>query len=57
MKLRFTPQALAELDQILAHIAAEHPSGARRVQKRIQTILELLTHYPSERRPRRQFQA
>jgi toxin ParE1/3/4 len=34
------------LAQILDEIAAESPQGARHVQKRIKTIIDLLPHYP-----------
>lgn len=47
MKLRFTPKALAELDEILDGIAEKSPSGARRVGARMRTMTELLLHHPT----------
>jgi plasmid stabilization system protein ParE len=35
VKLRYTPQALAELDGVLAYIAEQSPQGARHVHLRI----------------------
>ena len=35
MKLRFTPQALSELDTILDYIAERSPHGAERVKARL----------------------
>jgi plasmid stabilization system protein ParE len=46
VKLRYTLPALADLDQILAYIAARSPQGAVRVHARIKAITELLLEYP-----------
>jgi plasmid stabilization system protein ParE len=46
VKLRFTLRAAAELDEVLTNIAARSPQGARRVQARIQAIINLLLQYP-----------
>lgn len=46
MKLRYTLPALADLNAILDYIAAHSPQGARRVQARIQAIIDLLLLYP-----------
>lgn len=46
MRLRYTVTALAELDQVLADIAVQSPQGADRVQRRIQSIINLLMEYP-----------
>ena len=46
MKLRYTLPALADLNSILDYIAAHSPHGARRVQARIQAIIDLLLLYP-----------
>jgi toxin ParE1/3/4 len=46
VKLRYTLPALADLDSILDHIAAVSPLGAKRVQKRIQDVIELLLAHP-----------
>ena len=45
MRLRYTLPALADLDAILDYIAAS-PQSARRVQTRIQTVIELLLQHP-----------
>ncbi len=47
MKLRYTLPALSDLDSILAYVASHSPQGARRVQSRIQIIIDLLSSYPS----------
>lgn len=46
VKLRYTLPALADLNSILDYIAAHSPQGARRVQARIQAIIDLLLLYP-----------
>ncbi len=46
MRLRYTPQAAAELDETLTYIATRSPQGARRVQLRIQVIIEFLLQHP-----------
>ena len=51
MKLRYTRPALADLSVILDYIAARSPRGARRVQGRIRTVIDLLLHYPQLGRP------
>ena len=42
VKLRYTLPALADLGAILDYIAAHSPQGARRVQARIQALIDLL---------------
>jgi plasmid stabilization system protein ParE len=46
MKLRFTPPALADLDDILAFLRADSPAGADRALSRIEAVLERLMDYP-----------
>lgn len=46
MKLRYTLPALADLSSILDYVAAHSPQGARRIQARIQTIIDLLLIHP-----------
>jgi toxin ParE1/3/4 len=46
VKIRYTVPALADLDSILDYVAAASPDAARRVQKRIQNIIDLLLIYP-----------
>ena len=46
MRLRYTPEALVELDEILTGIAEHSPQGARRVQARIQAVIDFLLDYP-----------
>jgi len=46
VRLRYTRQALLELDQTVADIAFHSPQGARRIQKRIQALATLLVRYP-----------
>ncbi len=46
MKLRYTPRAAAELDEILDYIAEHSPKGAANVRRRLQTIIALLLRHP-----------
>jgi toxin ParE1/3/4 len=46
VKLRYTVPALADLKAILDYIAAASPQGARRVQKRIQNVINLALVHP-----------
>jgi len=46
LKLRYTPKALAELDDILTYIVERSPQGARSVQARIQAITAVLVQHP-----------
>lgn len=46
MRLRYTLPALADLDSILTYIADASPQGAKRVQKRIQDVINLLLTHP-----------
>jgi toxin ParE1/3/4 len=46
VRLRYTSPALADLESILDYIADHSPQGARRVQTRIQTIIDLLLQFP-----------
>ena len=46
MKLRYTLPALADLDSILDYISTHSPQGAKRVQARIQAIINLLPTHP-----------
>ena len=46
MKLRYTLPALADLDSILDYIASVSPQGAKRVQKRVHEVVNLLLSHP-----------
>ena len=46
MRLRYTPLALAELDEILEYIVQRSPKGARRVHLRIRHIVDLVAERP-----------
>ena len=46
MRLRYTLPALADLASILDYIATQSPQGAKRVQARIQAIIDLLLTHP-----------
>ena len=46
VRLRYTDPALADLDAILDYIAEWSPRGARNVQQRIQSIIDLILIYP-----------
>ena len=47
MNVRFTPRALAELDAVLDFVAERSPSGARRIQQRIRSLIDLLPNFPN----------
>jgi toxin ParE1/3/4 len=46
VRLRYTRPALADLDEVLEYIAIHSPQAARRVQARIQMVIELLLLHP-----------
>jgi toxin ParE1/3/4 len=46
VKIRYTEPALADLDSVPDYIAEHSPQGARRVQSRIQSVIELLVNHP-----------
>jgi plasmid stabilization system protein ParE len=46
VKLRYTLPALADLSSILDYIVTHSPQGAKRVQARIQAIIDLLLVHP-----------
>lgn len=46
MKARFTPRALTDLDQILAHIAYDAPQASIRVEDRIRAVAAHVAAYP-----------
>ena len=46
MSLRHSSSALADLEAVLASIDAPSPQGARKVQARIQAIMNLLLQHP-----------
>lgn len=46
MRLRYTLPALVDLAAILDYVGAQSPQGARRVQARIQAVIDQLLEYP-----------
>ncbi|WP_342163631.1 type II toxin-antitoxin system RelE/ParE family toxin [Methylobacterium sp. SD21] len=46
MKLRFTPDALAEMDAVLGGVADKSPIGASNVRRRIEATLDRLIDHP-----------
>jgi len=46
MKLRYTLPALADLQSILEHIAAQSPSGSSKVADRLRSVMELARQHP-----------
>jgi toxin ParE1/3/4 len=46
LRLRYTPRALAELDEVLTYIAERSPQGARNVRIRIDAIVTMLLQHP-----------
>ncbi len=51
MRLRYTLRGAAELDKVLAYIDTRSPQGGRRVQARIQAVINLLLQYPHAGQP------
>jgi plasmid stabilization system protein ParE len=47
VRIRYTRQALANLDGLLDDIASESPQGAKRVQARLKAVIELLPGHPN----------
>ncbi|GJE25716.1 type II toxin-antitoxin system RelE/ParE family toxin [Methylobacterium organophilum] len=46
MKLRLTRPAAQQLDKVLIYIAQHNPSGARKVQDRVQATMQMLVDHP-----------
>jgi plasmid stabilization system protein ParE len=46
LKVRYTPDAIADLREVLAHIEKQSPQGARKVQARIQRLINLTLDHP-----------
>jgi toxin ParE1/3/4 len=46
LRIRYTRPALADLTVVLDIVSSRSPKGARSVQSRIQTFVELLADYP-----------
>lgn len=46
MRLRLTPRAAAELDEILTFIDKRSPRGASNVKARIRAVVDLLLRHP-----------
>ena len=47
LKLRYTINAAAELEAVLASINDKSPKGAQRIKQRLQDVVELLLQYPA----------
>jgi plasmid stabilization system protein ParE len=47
MRVLYSKLALAELDAILAHIAADNPMAAARVELRIRGVIERIGRFPA----------
>jgi plasmid stabilization system protein ParE len=46
VRLRYTREAIADLDGLLDHIVKHSPQGGRRVQGRIKAVMDLLLQHP-----------
>ncbi len=46
MRLRYTPTAFAQLQEITAYISARNPYGAVRVHARIKHMIDLIGSFP-----------
>lgn len=53
MIVRYTKQALADLDEARAYIALERPSAAQAIGRRIREAIGSLAQYPDRGRPGR----
>lgn len=46
MSLKYTPEAFADLDNLLDYLAERNPHAQMRVRERLKSCLELLERYP-----------
>ena len=46
MRVRFTPRALAELDEVLTDVEGQSPQGAERIRARLRSALDTLAAHP-----------
>lgn len=46
MRVRFTETALAEIDAIFAHVAADNPVAAQRLVERVEQVVSRLSDFP-----------
>jgi plasmid stabilization system protein ParE len=46
VRVRWTRPALADLEEILDFISIHSPVGARRVQARLRTVVDILSRHP-----------
>ena len=46
MKIRYTPQALPQLDEIFSYIETENPAAAPKVKARLKQSIERLGRFP-----------
>ena len=46
MKIRYTPTAFAQLEEIIAYITVHSPQGAARVYARVHRVIGLLCDFP-----------
>jgi plasmid stabilization system protein ParE len=46
LRIRYTRQALDDLISVLESVAVYSPQGAKRIQSRIRTLIDLLRQYP-----------
>ena len=46
MRVRYTEMALAEIEQIFAHVAAHNPPAASRVVARIEQVIARIGEFP-----------
>ena len=51
MRVRYSPRALAQIEEIFAYIAKDNPKAAAAVVHRIETIALLIGQYPAMGRP------
>lgn len=47
--IAYTPEALADLEDIFAYIARDNPHAARRVRERVKAAVEALAFMPAAR--------
>ena len=46
MRVRYSPRALTQLDEIFAYVASDNPAAAKRLVGRIEQIVKLLSQFP-----------
>lgn len=57
MRVRYTPQALTDIQGIAGYVCRRNPSAAANVESAIRSLIELLADFPRIGRPRPELDA